>query len=870
MHRNMYRAVRPPQGVTAFLIALSLLLAALPISTTVAYGEESASIELLEYAGYPDVEPTDWYVTSGDFDYSIEHGIITGYDNGKYGPYDDITRGQVATILWRIAEEPLAESKAFDDVNYNEYYGPAIRWARAEGVINGYTGTNDFGPDAPVTREQLAAMLSNYVSKIGGLDVSSDLTALEAIDGADEVSDWALSAMGWAVDNGIISGDLSSGAARVNPQGTAQRCMAVKMMSVLHRDILGLGDAPSPEDPQEPNEPDTPDNPNEPAPDGMDYNDDAIVIDEDEYLPTGESSALIDADIAADIEEGDVIILSPTDDYPSGDAIKVKSLTPSGENVSVSGTQPEFSEVFDALSISGSTSTVIEFELEPGVEMVDEEGEVSTLATVDDKFELVDKTFKIGNYGTVDLTSSVNYRVDYFLLFMNELEVSINAKAKFNWDYETHIDKTIKIGKATFVTSVPGVTIDAVFSVVAAADGEAHLAVTASATAGISYDHGEWDTEFKRSLDYEASFGGHVKLGVEPSVAIDVLSLPVVDAAAEVSGNIDGELNQRRADFVCCDLSAWIYVGISVGEGDSLANDLGLSKTFDLVTKKNSPKWTLHAENGAIVSECTWNNQPAEPGDSGDPDNPGGSDNPDTELTPNPASHFRYTITDGEWGYGVYIDGYVGDSSSVIVPQTIEDANVVSLYIDELSADFSTIDLSAAKQLKNVALSALEASIKFGNLEQLESINVLSGTNIVGDFDCYQCSNVKSIAFDNASSAGPINLGGKLHFNSQNLESLYISGTNLAGELAIDAAPKLKNATIIDTFIKRIDLGYCPELFSLIVINTMITDLDVSQYQKLEYLECWGNQIEDLSTLENWLNQPGHSGIVSHENPYDA
>lgn len=853
MHRNMHRAIQPPQGVTTFLIALALLLAALPLSTTAAYSEESGSVELLEYAGYPDVEPTDWYVISGDFDYSIEHGIITGYDNGRYGPYDDITRGQVATILWRIADEPLSQSKAFNDVNYDEYYGPAIRWARAEGVINGYTGTNDFGPDTPVTREQLATMLSNYASKIAGLDVSSDLAALEAIDGANEVSDWALEAMGWAVDNGILSGDMSSGTAQVNPQGTAQRCMAVKMMSVLHRDILDLGNTPGPDDPQKPSDPDTPDpdtpdNPSEPAPDGMDFNDDAVVIDGNEYQPIGDNSALIDADTAADIEAGDVIILSPTDDYPSGDAIKVESLTPSGENVSVSGAQPEFSEVFDALSISGSTSTVIEFELEPGVEMVDEDGSISTLATVDDKFELVDKTFKIGKYGTVDLTSSVNYHVDYFLLFMNELDVSINAKAKFSWDYETHIDKTIKIGKATFATSVPGVTIDAVFSVVAAADGEAHLAVTASATAGVSYDHGDWDTEFKRSLDYEASFGGHVKLGVEPSVAIDVLSLPVVDAAAEVSGNIDGELNQRSADFVCCDLSAWIYVGISVGEGDSLANDLGLSKTFDLVTKKNSPKWALHTENGEIVPACTWNNQPAEPGDPGDPDNPG---DPDVDTTP--ADGFVYTdVTNG-----IRIVDYLGAETDIVIPVTIDGKDVVEVgfYSNPNTGGQSSM-LGTVKSISFAPGSKVQ-SFGYGHeggatvknpyvLDRLDARNA----ELISDIDICDGGNLKSI-----------DVRGLTALTRLQYSALPTQG--IASGLLTEV--KLENNSALEYLFVRAGIDYTIDPDRSVAINPSqapaisvlglnmcgIKSLDVSTNRELVDLDCGWNPMASLDLSHN-------------------
>lgn len=84
-------------------------------------------------------------------------------------------------------------------------------------------------------------MLANYAEKIARIDVGSDCAALDAIAGAGDVSSWARDAMGWAVDEGIISGDVVDGTPYVNPQGSAQRCAAAKMVSVFHRDVLNLG-----------------------------------------------------------------------------------------------------------------------------------------------------------------------------------------------------------------------------------------------------------------------------------------------------------------------------------------------------------------------------------------------------------------------------------------------------------------------------------------------------------------------------------------------------------------------------------------------------------------------------------------------------
>ena len=190
--------------------------------------------------GFPDVDPTDWYANQEVLGYILDHGIMHGYDDGRFGPYDSVTRGQVAAMLWNMAGTPSASSEAFDDVDYSQYYGDAIRWARANAVINGY-GNNTFAPEKPVTREELCAMLANYASRIGGMTVSSTGQALDAINGADQVSDWARTSVAWAVDQGIISGEVVDGVAWVNPGNEAWRCAAAKMFAVLHRDILRLG-----------------------------------------------------------------------------------------------------------------------------------------------------------------------------------------------------------------------------------------------------------------------------------------------------------------------------------------------------------------------------------------------------------------------------------------------------------------------------------------------------------------------------------------------------------------------------------------------------------------------------------------------------
>lgn len=224
--------------------ALSCLLAVVLAAglTTLVPGEAKADEEAQprEYMGFSDVRPGDWYATDDVLGYAVDSGLLSGYPDGTFGPYDPVTRGQVMTVLWRMTGSPSAGAQAFDDVDYTQYYGEAVLWARDASIVSGYGNTNTFGPDDPVTREQLAAILSNYAREVAHLNSYSDCAALDRIAGSGDVSSWARTQMGWAVDQGIISGELVDGTPYVNPQGTAQRCAFAKMISVLHGKVLGL------------------------------------------------------------------------------------------------------------------------------------------------------------------------------------------------------------------------------------------------------------------------------------------------------------------------------------------------------------------------------------------------------------------------------------------------------------------------------------------------------------------------------------------------------------------------------------------------------------------------------------------------------
>ena len=198
------------------------------------------------YLGFPDVGGQEWYAQDGTLRYAVGHGLITGNADGSFGGGGTVSRAQAVTVIWRAAGRPSAWSASFPDCDYSDqsFYGDAVRWARAEGVVSGYDDGR-FGPGDPVTREQLAKMVADYARSIG-LDVSGSGT-LPFVD-ADQVSSGFEGQLAWCVEQGIISGEQRADGAYANPQGLAERCQLVKIMAIAHRDVIvpRLGYEPEP------------------------------------------------------------------------------------------------------------------------------------------------------------------------------------------------------------------------------------------------------------------------------------------------------------------------------------------------------------------------------------------------------------------------------------------------------------------------------------------------------------------------------------------------------------------------------------------------------------------------------------------------
>lgn len=189
---------------------------------TFTVGEGEKEEETVGNMNFTDVKSGDWYYNAVEYVYT--NGIMAGTSTTKFSPNSTLTRGMVVTMLYRVEKEPsVTAANRFSDVKNGDYYYDAVRWAAHNGIVNGVTDTT-FAPNTNITREQLAAILYRYADY-----KKMDTAATKALTGypdASSVSDYATTAMKWAVTKGIISGD---NAGKLNPKGTATRAEAATM-----------------------------------------------------------------------------------------------------------------------------------------------------------------------------------------------------------------------------------------------------------------------------------------------------------------------------------------------------------------------------------------------------------------------------------------------------------------------------------------------------------------------------------------------------------------------------------------------------------------------------------------------------------------
>ena len=154
--------------------------------------------------------------------YCVTHQLMSGIGNNLFGPKLTTTRAQIVQILYNLEGEPkVSGTTPFTDLT-QDWYQDAVLWAYQTGVVAG-TSSTTFEPDRPVTREQIAVILMEYVTRVLKLERTWTPADLSIFPDAGSVSDWAKDAMADAVGLGLISGASNGGQTLLEPQGSATR-----------------------------------------------------------------------------------------------------------------------------------------------------------------------------------------------------------------------------------------------------------------------------------------------------------------------------------------------------------------------------------------------------------------------------------------------------------------------------------------------------------------------------------------------------------------------------------------------------------------------------------------------------------------------
>lgn len=177
---------------------------------------------------FADVNAGDWFYR--DVLFSYEKGLMSGMDAAAFAPYANTTRAQIAVIFYRMEGSPAVEGEnSFTDVvrgSGTAWFYDAVTWAQQNGIMGGYDNSS-FAPNDPITREQLAAIFYRY-AQYKGYDTTQGGMAIREFGDYESISDYAMGAMAWAVNTGLVKGDSNL----LYPKGTATRA---ELAAMLHR-----------------------------------------------------------------------------------------------------------------------------------------------------------------------------------------------------------------------------------------------------------------------------------------------------------------------------------------------------------------------------------------------------------------------------------------------------------------------------------------------------------------------------------------------------------------------------------------------------------------------------------------------------------
>ena len=181
---------------------------------------------------FTDVKTGDWFYEAVQYVY--DKGMMTGVSADRFAPASTTTRGMIVTILYRLENEPAVSGELpFTDVEAGAWYADAVAWAAANDIVNGTSATT-FAPNSPITREQMATMLYRF-AQYKGMDAVTLQEHLTGYPDGDQVSDYAIPAMNWAVGQGLIAG-MENGT--LVPQGSATRAQVATILMRFCENVM--------------------------------------------------------------------------------------------------------------------------------------------------------------------------------------------------------------------------------------------------------------------------------------------------------------------------------------------------------------------------------------------------------------------------------------------------------------------------------------------------------------------------------------------------------------------------------------------------------------------------------------------------------
>ncbi len=222
------------------LLAVSLLLGSLPMtaSAEVDSAELLAGREVL--APFEDLRPDGWYAPG--VAYALENHLFYGATDTLFRPNVAMTRSMAVTVLWRLAGEPVPQTQAnFTDVPAGSYYAAAVSWASENGITGG-VGGGRFNPAGNITREQLASLLYRYAALMHV--ATQERASLSGFPEESKVSSYARDALSWLLSRRVMSGVLSHGITFLEPAGVATRAQVAVIMMNFQQLVLEGGTAP--------------------------------------------------------------------------------------------------------------------------------------------------------------------------------------------------------------------------------------------------------------------------------------------------------------------------------------------------------------------------------------------------------------------------------------------------------------------------------------------------------------------------------------------------------------------------------------------------------------------------------------------------